>query len=346
MLHRFFTPHEWLSFHRSGDIQSPREARRKTAVARPTKAKGASKREAGEADERGGRDALPPLAALRAFEAVVRAGSMRRAALELRVGHAVLSRQVRRLEEWFGQRLLETGPRGVSPTEDGARLAATLTDAFDRIAATVADLGPTRGRRLLRLWCVPGLASRWLTPRLADLQAALPDVEIVLRATTEPADFARNDADAVIVFGETRPAKGRAERLEPTRLFPVAAPSLLAKLGPPVDLADIPRLGLLHEESREQWRRWFAAVGVARPGLDGPRLWYASSAVDAAVAGQGVALATRLQAADDLEAGRLVELPAEEVHLGDYWFVVAEDRAGDPLLARLGAWLARAVAAT
>lgn len=312
-----------------------------------TRSRSASTTDASGEDETADRDALPPLAALRAFEAVVRVGSMRRAAVELKVGHAVLSRQVRRLEDWFGRRLLDTGPRGATPTEDGARLAATLTDAFDRIATTIAVLGPTRGRRSLRLWCVPGLASRWLTPRLAALQAALPGVEIALRATTEPADFARNDADAAIVFGEVRPAKGRALRLEPTRLFPVVAPSLLARLGAPADLSDIPRLGLLHEESREQWRRWFAAVGVARPGsLDGPRLWYASSALDAAITGQGVALATRLQAADDLAAGRLVELPAAEVVLGAYWFVTAEDRANDPLLVRLARWLSDAVAAT
>lgn len=325
-----------MSHHRIGEeaVATPRTRKETTT-------------EATDVKEHGGRDLLPPLAALRAFEAVVRAGSMRRAALELRVGHAVLSRQVRRLEDWFGLRLLETGPRGVRATEEGVRLAATLTEAFDRIAATVADLGPMRGRRLLRIWCVPGLASRWLTPRLADLQAALPNVEIALRATTEPVDFARNDADAAIVFAEIRPTRGRATSLEPTRLFPVAAPSLLAKAGVPVDHADIPRLGLLHEESREQWRRWFAAVGVDRPGsLDGPRLWYASSALDAAVAGQGVALATRLQAADDLVAGRLVVLSEVPVDLGAYWFVTAEDRASDPLLTRLAEWLARAIATT
>ena len=295
----------------------------------------------------GARNRLPPLAGLRAFEAVVRAGSMRRAAADLGVGHGVLSRQIRRLEDWFRVRLLESGPRGVRPTEEGRRLASAVAAAFDLIADATADLRPGRDRRSIRLWCVPGLAARWLTPRLADLQAALPGVEIVIRATTDRPDLAHHEADVEIRFALEPPGDAASALLERSRLFPVAAPSLLARAGPIAAVADIPRLGLLHEDSREQWRRWFAAVGVTTPlALDGPRLWYASSALDAAVAGQGVALATRLQAADDLREGRLVEVPAGEVHLGDYWIVGAPARGNDPLVARLRAWLAAAVAAT
>lgn len=293
-----------------------------------------------------GRTRLPPLTRLRAFEAVGRLASMRRAAADLGVCHTVVSRHVRGLEAWLGTRLVEAGPRGIALTEAGRAYFRAVTAAFDQLAAATADLRPASARGLLRIWCVPGLAGRWLAPRLAGLQAALPGVEIVLRATTDVPDFARHDADAMLLFGE-EPAVGRALRLERSRLFPVAAPSWLAGR-PAIDgFAALEAAPLIHEESRDQWRRWFAAAGHRPTGsLAGPRLWYASSALDAAVAGQGVALATRLQAADDLRAGRLVELLATDLGLGDYWFAAAEERWNDPIVARFRRWLAEAVAAT
>lgn len=293
------------------------------------------------------RGRMPPLSMVRAFEAVGRLASMRRAAADLGVCHTVVSRHVRNLEAWLGTRLVEAGPRGIVLTDEGSRFHRSIADAFDAIAAATAELRPATARGVLRVWCVPGLAARWLAPRLADLQAALPGVEIVLKATTERPDFARFEADAEIRFGTAPIGGGRAELLARSRLFPVAAPSWIAAQPPIARLADLEGLRLIHEESRDQWRRWFERAGHRPHGdLAGPRLWYASSALDAAVAGQGVALATRLQAADDIVAGRLVELLATDVDLGDYWFVAAEARWGDPVLARFRLWLARSVAET
>jgi DNA-binding transcriptional LysR family regulator len=291
---------------------------------------------------------LPPLSMLRAFEAVGRHGSMRKAADDLGVCHTVVSRHVQNLQDWFGTRLVETGPRGVALTEQGALVYAATAAAFDRIAEATAELRPDRvGARQLRLWCVPGLASRWLPPRLSDLQAALPGVEIVVRATTEKPDLKRGDADAVICFGETPPEGGRALQLERTRIFPVASPEWIERQPPIETLGDLAKCFLIHEDSRDQWRRFFRAAGHEPPStLHGPRLWYASSAHEAALAGQGVALATRLQAADDLVAGRLVELLATEVCLGGYWFVAAEQRWDTAVILRLRQWFAASVATT
>lgn len=300
-----------------------------------------------ETDAAPRRGRLPPLSMLRAFEAVGRLASMRRAAEELAVSHTVVSRHVRNLEDWLGVRLLERSSRGVRPTEAGRVLLRAAAAAFDTLAAATAELRPPADRAALRLWSVPGLAARFLAPRLADLQAALPGVEIVLRATTERPDFARAEADGEILYAEAPPADGRVELIERSRLIPVAAPAWIAARPPIETLEHLARAELLHEESRDQWRRWFERAGHApRVDLAGPRLWYASSALDAAVAGQGVALATRLQAADDLAAGRLVELLATDVHLGAYWFVTPEARGTDLVLARFRVWLADAVAAT
>lgn len=298
-------------------------------------------------DEAAERGRLPPLSMVRAFEAVGRTASMRRAASDLGVCHTAVSRHVRNLEAWFGTRLVEAGPRGVVLTDDGRGFFRAVSAAFDLVAAATAELRPSAARGTLKVWCVPGLAARWLAPRLAGLQAALPEVEIVLRATTERADFAHYEADGEILFAESQPTHGRAMLLERSRIFPVAAPAWVAAHPTVAGPAQLAQMKLIHEESRDQWRRWLERVGHHPQGdLAGPRLWYASSALDAAVAGQGVALATRLQAADDLIAGRLVELLATDVTLGDYWFVAPEAGWGDPLVARFRAWLRDGVAAT
>ena len=314
-------------------------ARRATTSSRPS-AEGPS----GDDTVRG---RLPPLSAVRAFEAVGRLASMRRAAADLGVCHTVVSRHVRNLETWLGVRLVESGPRGVALTDAGRLYHRTVAGAFDAIAAVTAELRPAAARGHLRLWCVPGLAARWLAPRLADLQAALPGVEIVLRATTERPDLARSEADVEIRFGDAPIGGGRGELLERSRLFPVASPAWVGAAPAITTAADLEGVTLIHEESRDQWRRWFERCGHRPRGdLAGPRLWYASSALDAAVAGQGVALATRLQAADDIVAGRLVELLATDVELGGYWLAASETRWDEPLLGRFRAWLARSIAAT
>jgi len=300
-----------------------------------------------EMDAASARGRLPPLTGLRAFEAVARCASMRKAADDLSVCHTVVSRHVRNLEGWFGTRLVETGPRGIRLTEEGARLFSAVGDAFDTIAAATSAIRPSGAGRSLRLWCVPGLAAQWLTSRVADLEAVMPGVEFVLRATIDRPDFSRHEADALITFSESIPSTGRTVMIERSRLFPVASPAWLAENGPIETPSDLARARLIHEASHDQWRRWFEHIGH-RPGggLEGPRLWYASSALEAAVAGQGVALATRLQAADDMRDGRLVELLSTAVGLGDYWLVAPEPRWNDPLLVRLRRWLETAVGET
>ena len=293
------------------------------------------------------RGRMPPLSMVRAFEAVGRLASMRKAAEELTVCHTVVSRHVRNLEAWFGTRLVDRSPRGIQLTEEGRLMLRAASTAFDLIATASAELRPTTTRGLFRVWCVPGLAARWLAPRLAGLQAALPGVEIVLRATKERPNFGHFEADSEIHYGEAPDTSGRAVLLEHSRLFPVASPAWVAARAPITSLGDLARAELIHEESRDQWRRWFELAGHQTPAdLPGPRLWYASSALDAAVAGQGVALATRLQAADDIVSGRLVELLDTDVSLGDYWFVAPEARWNEAVLSRFRNWLADSVAET
>jgi LysR family glycine cleavage system transcriptional activator len=289
---------------------------------------------------------LPPLSALRAFEAVARLGSVRKAAAELQVDHSAVSRHVRNLEAFLGVRLLDSDSRGSVPTPEGRRYQEQAALAFDVIAQATEALRPARTRGELRIWCVPGLAVRWLMPRLKDLERLLPDREIVLRPTDQAPDLARGEADVEIRFNP-RPGPGiRLEELAAPRFFPVASPAFLAGRPAVRTVADLAALPLVHEESREQWRTWLGLAGLDPvPPLDGPRLWYANVAIEAALMGQGVALVNRAQVGPELADGRLVELLATDVRLGAYVFQTGAERWGEAAPAKLRRWLEAELAA-
>ncbi len=283
---------------------------------------------------------LPPLVALKAFEAVVRLGGMRKAAAELGVDHTAVGRHVRNLEAVLGLRLLETDSRGSLPTAEGRRLADQSAIAFDLIADVTESLSPARRNGELRIWCVPGLAVRWLMPRLSEVQALVPDREIVLRPTDQAPDLIRGEADLEIRF-KARPAPGiKTEDIISPRFFPVASPAFL-KTRPPVGtLADLTTLPLIHEDTREQWRVWLQSAGLNPvPPLDGPRLWYANVAIEAALMGQGAALVNRLQVAPELADGTLLELLHTHIEIGAYTVQAAADRWSEPVLVKLRRWL-------
>jgi DNA-binding transcriptional LysR family regulator len=295
---------------------------------------------------------LPPLVALRAFEAVGRLGSVRAAGDELAVSHTVVSRHVRNLEQRIGTRLLRPAGRGLALTPEGARFLGQVAQALDLIEHATAELSAPR-RRTLAIWCAPGVASRRVLPKLPELEALLPEQEITLLPTLARPDFARaglgpDGADAEIIYLEaSEPRDGvRAELLSSPRVFPVASSAFRARYADVTAPADLLRLPLIHEESTEQWERWLHQAGVAEvPALRGPRLWHAHLAIEAARLGQGVALANAVLAGEDLATGALVEVVPSDIRLGGYYFLSATARWQDPDLATLRQWL-RALFAT
>jgi len=283
---------------------------------------------------------LPPLLLLRAFEAVARMGSMRRAAEDIGVSHTVVSKHVRNLEHWLGQKLVEAGPRGVVLTSAGESLFAAVSRAFRIIANSTAELRPAARRASLRIWCMPGLATRWMTPRLSAIGAAMGDVDISLRAIDRLPNFAEGEADVMIGFGNLDALPETARRLVWPRMFPAASPFWLHQHGTPVNLAALAQAPLIHEDSKQQWTDWFEAMGHRLRGeLKGPRLWDANLGYDAAMAGQGIALVTRLTAGQEIDDGRLVEIFDSSVRLGGYYLLTAPNRRGEAVLVRFEAWL-------
>jgi DNA-binding transcriptional LysR family regulator len=305
-----------------------------------------------------GRSSAPPYATLRAFEAVGRLGGIRRAALDLGLDHAVVSRHLRALEEWAGVPLINRQREGRTLTETGARYHQRITRALDEIAQASAELASIRNDRVLRIWCMPGFALGWLTARLPQFQAQYPQLELVLRPNDVSPDFARCEAEIDIhYFAGLEPlqpvANGGARRIELARpeVFPVASPGVARSLRPITRIEALLQAPLLHEESDAHWRSWFAACGVVcPPSLPGPRLWQAHLALEAARHGQGVALANPFLLGDDLSTGRLVRLLERNlggsIPLGAYAFTARADRWQAPVVADLRRWLRAEVART
>jgi DNA-binding transcriptional LysR family regulator len=184
-------------------------------------------------------------------------------------------------------------------------------------------------------------------PRLAALETLLPRHEIVLRPTDRSPDLVRGEADVEIRFGSRSEPGVRSEELATPRFFPVASPAFLAARPAVATAADVAALPLVHEDSREQWRRWLAAAGLDPvPPLEGPRLWYANVAIEAVLLDQGVALVNRLQVGREIAECRLVELLDTAIGLGPYEIRADAARWTDPVVVELRRWLRQEMAAS
>jgi DNA-binding transcriptional LysR family regulator len=248
---------------------------------------------------------LPPLKALRAFEAVARFGNVRRAAEALAVDHTVVSRHLRVLQQWLGIRLVNTSRQGVTLTPIGKQYAERIGAALEDISFASSELQETANNRQLIVWCIPGFATQWLLPRLPDFSSVYPDIDIVLRPTEAIPDFDKHEADAKIHYGHLHTSGLTSVVLTHPRVYAVASPAWAARHPHVREPRDLLTAALIHEDTRDQWRDWFLACGVVPGTLQGPRLWHANVAMEAAIHGQGVALANELIAAPALQSGQL-----------------------------------------
>lgn len=306
----------------------------------------------GEVDDR---KSLPPFATLRAFEAVGRYSGIRRAAQALNLDHAVVSRHLRSLEEWAGVQLVHRSHGNATLTSEGAKYHARVTAALAEISDATAELICQRQTNRLNIWCVPGLASQWLTSRLSAFQTANPGLDLELHPTDGSPDFNRYEADVDIryVAGNdpisANTTCGGVRRFEIARppVLAVASPQCIARMPPIRTARDLLRAPLLHEESYRQWQAWFALHDVEdTAALQGPRLWHAHLTIEAARRGQGVALANPFLLSDDLATGRLVPVLGCTTHddtLGAYVFAARADRWQSAAVVRFRRWLKQTI---
>ena len=280
---------------------------------------------------------IPPMQALRAFEAAASLGSLTKAADALSLTHGAISHQIKSLEATLGVRLVERAGRGIRVTDAGARLAARIRTALGDLAVAIREASERTNARRLRVSVTPSFAARWLLPRLGSFIRQYPDVDLDVRAGSALADFQRDDVDVAIRWGLGQWPGVKAEELLRDVFFPVCSPRLPNLPRIPSDLA---RHTLLRSDD-EFWKPWFDAVGLDWPEPErGPIFNDSSLMLQAAVEVQGIALARASLIGSDIRNGLLVRLFDIDVRGPRRYYLVYPPRMADaPKLALFRAWL-------
>jgi len=284
---------------------------------------------------------LPPLSAIRCFEAAARHQSFTRAAQELGMTQAAVSYQIKLLEARVGGPLFKRGARGVTLTETGQRLAPAISDAFARLRAVFEEVVEAGGRTL-RINTIATIASNWLVPRLGSFQRAHPDISVRLDIASHLIDFDRDEADLAIRSGKGEWFGLAAHWLLAIEYTPMLSPRILEGRPPlkmPGDLLALP----LIDPADTWWEDWFAAAGVAAaelPQRTEMRLGTQHLAGTAALAGQGVAMLTPGFYADELATGRLIQpFPLVRKSAHGFWLVYPEARRRSAKIRAFRDWI-------
>jgi LysR family transcriptional regulator, glycine cleavage system transcriptional activator len=283
---------------------------------------------------------LPPLNALKAFEAAARSESFTRAAEELNVTQGAVSHQVKALEAILGVRLFHRERQRLVMTEAGRDYLAVVRDALDRIAMGTERLMQRQTSGVLTVSTSPDFAAKWLVHRLGRFAEVHSDVLLRVSATLHRVDFAREDVDVAVRHGDGQWAGLDVARLCSERLFPVCSPKLVSGRNRITKASDLLKFPLLRLDDWNTWSRWFEAAGVTDPVAHGPALNSASMLIDAAVDGQGIALARTALAARDLISGRLVRPIDVSLRMSNtYWIVCPKATAALPKIKLIREWL-------
>ena len=290
--------------------------------------------------------ALPPLRALRAFEAVARHLSFAQAAAELGVTPGAISHQIKTLEDWLGAPVFQRLPRALRLTEAGEAALPFLSEGFDRLADGAVRMRARSDDTLLTVSVSPGFGSLWLVPRLDRFRRQYPEIEVRIDGTDRLVDITRGDADIAIRYGPGGYLNVQSRRLFGMRATPVCSPDLLSQgpaLRTPDDLANHTLLHVEWKEAEGSWRTWLLAAGAR--GVDpfkGPRYTKEEMAVRAALDGEGVVLIGDRMAEDHLATGRLTRpfddtLSTQLVFA--YYLLVRSDRTNVPKIKHFSDWL-------
>jgi LysR family glycine cleavage system transcriptional activator len=292
---------------------------------------------------------LPPLSALRAFEAAARHVSFSKAADELNVTPAAVSHQIHALEQDLGVRLFHRLNRSIELTASAQMLLPGLTEAFAGIQSSVRRLRAHNDTGTLTVTASPSFAAKWLVLRLHRFQDLCPQIDVRISATDELVELTKGDFDVAVRYGTGRYPGLDVELLFTNEVFPACSPQLLTA-GPPLRTPDDLSLhNLIHDQAIERdplvptWPMWLKAAGVKNiPAAGGLRFNNIHLALDAAIAGHGVVLAYSTIAAADLAAGRLIRLFS--LALPDqfaYYIVTAPGALERPKVTAFRNWLRR-----
>ncbi|MET0518673.1 MAG: LysR family transcriptional regulator [Burkholderiaceae bacterium] len=276
------------------------------------------------------------LNALRAFEAAARHLNLTRAAEELCVTQAAVSHQVKALEAQLGRALFRRTARGLLLTDEGALLAPVVQDAFGRIERALDAIREDGPAEVLTVGVVGTFAIGFLLERLARFRALHPRIELRLSTHNNKVDLASESLDFAIRFGDGAWRSVEAERLMAAPLAPLCAPQLARRLQRPEDLA---RFTLLRSYRDQDWPDWLRAAGVTSLLPRGPVFDASALMVQAALRGEGVALAPPAMFARELDEGRLVQPFPLALDLGAYWLTRLISRTPGAAMLAFRAWL-------
>ena len=283
---------------------------------------------------------LPPLNAVRAFEAAARHLNFTRAADELNVTQAAVSHQIKALEAYLGFQLFRRAGRALLLTDEGQVLFPAARDAFDGIHAAFVPMQAANTPGVLAVTTLPSFASRWLVPRLRRFRATNPDVDVRLSTTFDTVDLVAEGFEIGVRYGLGSWPGLQSWRLMEEDMFPVCAPSLLkdgAPLTKPEDLAN----HTLLQDAGMDWRIWLDVAGVQVKDPDrGPGFLDSAHALHAALDGQGVLLGRSVLVRDELEAGGLVKpfdisIPSAYA----YWIICPKADVNRPKVRLFRDWL-------
>jgi LysR family glycine cleavage system transcriptional activator len=294
---------------------------------------------------------LPPLGSLRAFEAAARHRSFKKAADELGVTPTAISHQIRLLEETCGHALFHRRPRPLLLTAAGERLFPVLRNGFDSFVNALASLSQCDQQSPLRVTCPIAFAGRWLVPRLSQWRETHPDVPLEIIGTDVVVDLRSGAADLAIRYARRMPMDFAGEELRRDTFFPVCSPKLLGNDSSLIERpADLLRYPLIHfdwlgwDPQAPTWRLWLAAAKVDDAQLAVNRACDLSfreeaHAIDAVVAGQGIAICSDVVVDHELKTGALVK--AHELSLPGYGFylVYVTPHARSGAIEAFSAWI-------
>lgn len=287
---------------------------------------------------------LPPLNSLRAFESAARHLSFTKAAEDLFVTQAAISHQIKHLEEFLGVKLFNRKNRQLSLTEEGADYWPQIRDIFEQLKNATENLQSAGEVGPLNVSVTPTFAIEWLIPRLDQFKSLYPDIDVRIMANNDDkeVDFFGEDIDCAIYFANGHYRKGVfQQRLLDEYLIPVCSPRLLVGEPPLKTLSDLRHHRLLHETSTHDWNRWLEKAGVT--GIDlsrGSIFSHTVMVLQAAIHGQGVAIAYSVLAQQEIDSGRLItpfELTVPSLHAYD--FVCPGTHQQKPKIAAFRNWL-------
>ncbi len=289
---------------------------------------------------------LPPLNALKSFEAAARHLSFTKAAAELFVTQAAVSHQVKVLEEYLTLPLFLRKNRNLLLTEAGQAYYLEIRQMFDHLTLVTGRIMLASEQGSLTVCVPPGFAIIWLVPRLSRLHEAHPDMDVRIKAVDEVTGSLTDYVDVAIYYGRGRWQGLQADRLHNEMLIPVCSPLLLKGEKPLKVPADLHKHSLLHEETRNAWKDWFEMVGEQPPAKkSGPVFSHSALALKAAVHGQGVALANNILAKPEIDAGHLVQVFPQSLPTNDAFFMVCRESQADAgKIATFRNWLLSEVA--